>query len=183
MHGRWPEEWKCFAAVFRECMWNYSRSNRKKVVGWLSGGDGGGEAKGSRRFVAQTVVARTPSLFSGIFKVTLPAFNPGATHPPSSVTPLPDTQILKATHLLMLRVLRTHDVYPSLPPHNTAPIAHNLHTRADLHPSCQCGCCSRHSRQRVVVLVLDMVRKLDGCLAQALEERAACSEQWSEHCG
>lgn len=123
-------------------------------------------------------------MFQVNFKVTASCPQPWRYTPVLVSSPFPPAKILNATHLLMLRVLRTHNINPPLPPHDTAPIAHNLHTGADLHPSRQRGCCSRHSRQWVVVmLVLDMVGELDGGLAQALEERAARGEQWSEHCG
>lgn len=79
------------------------------------------------------------------------------------------------THLLMLRVLRTHNIHSPLPPHNTASIAHNLDRRPNLHSPRKSGCYRARQdscRERMVVVRMRMSNG-QRSLAQALEKRSA----------
>jgi hypothetical protein len=166
-----------FLSGFCTCKLGLHMIGIEKVV--VVVGRCGGESKGQGTCNLQQLVGQfTPA------QIASPHPSSSEIHPwrctPPIQPPLPGHSA-NTTHLLMLRILRTHNVHPPLPPHNTAPITHNLHTRPDLHPS---GKRRRHcSGERVVdVLVLDMVGNLNRRLSQALEERTARGEEWSQHC-
>jgi hypothetical protein len=81
----------------------------------------------------------------------------------------------RAPDLLVLRVLRAHDVDLALAEDDGAAVAHRLHRRADLHATCECRRRARDVRVRVCV------RARERGEARARQERPAEREQRAEH--